>query len=190
MFRKPWGGRARVPKRRRCGRLWQIVLQNPKMTRRQNFGARPPKWVFGDPMPCNELTKATEIDSAGHRNVPFPNRIHRHIGALVAFCAWLPRLPPSIPALRKGSFDCFIGSSRRNSVTRSTIPITIFAAPMESARPSWESDRSTEWPLTGLPPLRVPCTIAPYSAPFQQPATSSAWNLHPAIAAAQHATQI
>jgi hypothetical protein len=35
-----------------------IVLQNSKMTVRENFAIRPSKWIFGDTAPCNDLTKA------------------------------------------------------------------------------------------------------------------------------------
>jgi hypothetical protein len=38
-------------------RFGPIVLQNSKMTRQQNFAARPSDRVFGDPMPRKELTK-------------------------------------------------------------------------------------------------------------------------------------
>jgi hypothetical protein len=44
-----------------CGRamsaLPPIVLQNSKMRVRENFAIFPSKWIFGNTMPCNELTK-------------------------------------------------------------------------------------------------------------------------------------
>jgi hypothetical protein len=35
-----------------------ILLQNSKMRGRENFEICPSKWIFGDTMPCDELTKA------------------------------------------------------------------------------------------------------------------------------------
>jgi hypothetical protein len=37
--------------------LWGIVLQSSKMRGLRNFAICPSRWIFGDAMPCNELTK-------------------------------------------------------------------------------------------------------------------------------------
>jgi hypothetical protein len=34
-----------------------IVLQNSKMKMRENLAIFPSQWLFGNTMPCNELTK-------------------------------------------------------------------------------------------------------------------------------------
>jgi hypothetical protein len=34
-----------------------IVLQNSKMRVRENFAIFPSKWIFGNTIPCNKLTK-------------------------------------------------------------------------------------------------------------------------------------
>jgi len=48
-----------LPRRSQAGvsDLSSIVLQNSKMRVRENFAIFPSKWIFGDTMPCNELTK-------------------------------------------------------------------------------------------------------------------------------------